>query len=108
MVKKVTSRTTLEKELLVEVDSLLNDEATEIINYLEKKGHIEVEEIKFNIIVPHAFENQKFDKDIFSKEIGFVGYSEFKKDTKDYQFTQEEIDKNPVLKKLEAFKVKVK
>ena len=108
MVKKVISHESLTSELLSEVDSIFRSEAQDIVNYLEKKGYIEVEEIKFNIIVPHAFENQKFNEDIFSKELGFIEYSKTKKNQKDYQFTQEEIDNNPVLKKLEAFKVEVK
>lgn len=108
MVKKVTNRKSLHDELFKEVDSLLNYEVSQVIKFLEGKGYIDIDQPKFNIIVPAALMSMSYDKDILSKKLGFVCYSDSKQDKEEYQFTQEEIDKNPVLKKLEAFKVEVK
>lgn len=108
MVKKITNRTELRKELLREVDSLFSHEATSIIDLLEEKGYIDIKEPKYNIIVPQPHKKGELDKDIYSKEIGFVSFSDCKVIDEDYQFTQEEIDNNPVLEKLEPFKVEVK
>lgn len=108
MVKKVTSSKSLQNILTDNISSLSQSEAREIVELLEEKGYIKVEQPKFNIIVPQAFGVQTYNKDIYSKDLGFIGYSYTKAIDKEYQFTQEEIDNNPVLKKLEAFKVEVK
>lgn len=108
MVKKVTNRKSLQKILTDNNSTLFDFEAHDIVKFLEEKGYIEVEETRFNIIVPHAFENQRFNGDIYSKALGFVCFSDYKLDEEEYQFTQEEIDNNSVLKKLEGFKVEVK
>lgn len=107
MVKKITSRKSLQNILTDNNSTLFEFEAREIVKLLEEKGYIEVEQPKFNIIVPPTFENKTY-KDIYSKKLGFVQFTESRINKDEYIFTQEEIDNNPVLKKLEAFKVKVK
>lgn len=108
MVKKVTSKKSLQNILTDNISSLFQTEARKIVEILEEKGYIKIEEPKFNIIVPPAFGDMSYDKDIYSKTLGFVSCSGSKKDKEEYQFTQEEIDNNSVLEKLEAFKVEVK
>lgn len=108
MVQKINNRNSLREGLLREIDSLFNYEANQIIDFLEEKGYIDIEQPKYNIIVPQPHSKGELDKDIFSKEIGFVSFSDNKVNEKQYQFTQKEIDSNTVLKQLESFKVEVK
>lgn len=108
MVKKATSKKSLQNILTDNISSLFQTEAREIVEILEEKGYIDVEQPKFNIIVPQAFRVQDLDKDIYSKKLGFVSFSNYKTDKEEYQFTQDEIDNNQVLKQLEPFKVEVK
>lgn len=108
MVKKVTNRKSLEKILTDSNSTLFDFEARDIVKLLEKKGYIEVEQPKFNIVVPSAFGSIEYSKDIYSKKLGFFECSVSNTNREDCQFTQEEIDNNIVLKQLEAFKVEVK
>lgn len=108
MVKKITSRKSLQNILTDNISSLFQSEVREIVDLLEEKRYIEFNEPKFNIIIPKAFAKMSYGEDIYSKALGFVSCSDTKKDKEEYRFTQEEIDNNAVLKQLEAFKVKVK